>query len=299
MSKRPPFELNRAGALGAVVDGVDLKEPLSDEVFAALRHALAANEVLFFRDQFLDGDQQLALARRFGDVSLYPIEKLFGADEPGHQVIVDDEENPPGVDMWHTDVSWLERPPGIAFLTALEIPAWGGDTMWASTTAAYEALSPKMRALLDGLECVHSCHQDFVEIAARKSGIPELADKIRAAYPALRHPLVRTHPETGKRSLFLTDRGVLHEIADLPPEESEAILGFLEAHVDQPRFHVRWKWSPGELAIWDERTTLHRGVSDHYPQRRVIRRCTVDGEVPFFDPSREPDPSYVRVGEAA
>jgi taurine dioxygenase len=299
MPKRPPFELTRAGALGAVVDGLDLKEPLSDEVFAALRHALAANEVLFFRDQFLDGDQQLALARRFGDVSLYPIEKLFGADEPGHQVIVDDEENPPGVDLWHTDVSWLERPPGIALLTALEIPAWGGDTMWASTTMAYEALSPTMRGMLDGLECVHSCHEDFVEIAARKSGIPELADKIRAAYPALRHPLVRTHPETGKRSLFLTDRGVLHEIEGLPADESEAILDFLDAHVDQPRFHVRWKWSPGELAIWDERTTLHRGVSDHYPQRRVIRRCTVDGEAPFFDPSRTPDPSYVRAGEAA
>ena len=94
MSKRPPFEPTRAGALGAVIDGLDLKQPLSDELFAALRHALAANEVLFFRDQFLDGDQQLALARRFGDLSLYPIEKLFGADEPGHQVIVDDEENP-------------------------------------------------------------------------------------------------------------------------------------------------------------------------------------------------------------
>ena len=299
MSTSLPFELTRAGALGAIVDGIDLKEPLSDEVFEALRHALAANEVLFFRDQFLDGDQQLALARRFGEPSLYPIEKLFGADEPGHQVIVDDAENPPGVDMWHTDVTWLERPPVIAFLTALEVPDWGGDTMWASTTQAYEALSPAMQKLLEGLECVHSCHEEYVEIAARKSGIPELADKIKAAYPALQHPLVRTHPETGKRSLFMTDRGVMHHIVGLPSDESDAILDFLDAHVDQPRFHVRWKWSPGELAIWDERTTLHRGVSDHYPQRRVIRRCTVDGEAPFFDPQREPDPGYVRAGEAA
>ena len=299
MSTSLPFELTRAGALGAIVDGIDLKEPLSDEVFEALRHALAANEVLFFREQFMDGDQQLALARQFGDVSLYPIERLFGADEPGHQVIVDDAENPPGVDMWHTDVTWLERPPVIAFLTALEVPDWGGDTMWASTTQAYEALSPAMQKLLEGLECVHSCHEEYVEIAARKSGIPELADKIKAAYPALQHPLVRTHPETGKRSLFMTDRGVMHHIVGLPSDESDAILDFLDAHVDQPRFHVRWRWSPGELAIWDERTTLHRGVSDHYPQRRVIRRCTVDGEAPFFDPQREPDPGYVRAGEAA
>lgn len=298
MSPAHSFELTRVGALGAIVDGLDLKEPLSDAVFDELRHALAANEVLFFRDQFLDGDQQLALARRFGELSLYPVEKLFGADEPGHQVVVDDADNPPGVDMWHTDVSWLERPPAVALLTALEVPAWGGDTMWASTTAAYEALSPVMRRLVDGLSCVHSCHHEFVEIAARKSGIPDLAEKIKAAYPERTHPLVRTHPETGRRSLFLTDRGVMLAIDGLPPEESDAILGFLEAHVAQPRFHVRWHWSPGELAIWDERTTLHRGVADHYPQRRVIRRCTVDGEVPFFDPEREPDPSYLRAGAA-
>jgi taurine dioxygenase len=195
--------------------------------------------------------------------------------------------------MWHTDVTWLERPPAIALLTCLEVPAYGGDTMWASTTAAYEALSPQMRGMLDGLETVHSCHQSFVEIAERKSGIEGLAGRIKQAYPALTHPLVRTHPESGKRSLFMTDRGVMHHIANLPRRESDAILDFLDAHIAQPRFHVRWKWEPGQLAIWDERTTLHRGVSDHFPQRRVIRRCTVDGEVPFFDPEREPDPSYL------
>lgn len=289
------FELERVGgALGAVVHGLDVARPLDDRSLTELRHALAVHEVLFFRDQPLDGDQQLALARQFGDLSLYPIERLFGADEPGHQVIVDDEENPPGVDLWHTDVSWLERPPAIAFLTCLEVPAYGGDTMWASTTAAWDALSDRMKTMLEGLECEHSCHTGFVEIAARKSGIPELADRIRAAYPVQHHPLVRTHPETGRRSLFLTDRGVLHRIVGLPERESETLLGFLAAHVDEPRFHVRWPWAENQLAIWDERTTLHRGVSDHFPQRRVIRRCTVDGEVPYFDPTREADPDYER-----
>lgn len=293
-----PLTLTRVGALGARVDGIDLRKDLPDETVAALKRALAANEVLFFEDQPLSGDEQLALARRFGDVSLYPIERLFGADKPGHQVIVDDADNPPEVDLWHTDVSWLEAPPGIAFLTALEVPEWGGDTMWASTTAAYEALSPAMRALLDGLECIHTCHGDFVEIAARKSGIPGLAEKIKAAYPQQRHPLVRTHPESGKRSLYVTDRGVLERIVGLDPAESDALLDFLESHVAEPRFHIRWRWAPDQLAIWDERTTLHRGVSDHFPQRRVIRRCTVDGEVPFFDPERRPAPGYARAGEA-
>ena len=298
MSSSPSFTMTRAGALGAIVEGLDLGKPLPEETFDALRHALAANEVLFFPDQDLGGDEQLALARRFGEPSLYPIEKLFGADAPGFQVIVDDEENPPEVDLWHTDVTWLERPPALAILAALEMPAWGGDTMWASTTAAYEALSPAMQKLLDGLECAHSCHGDFVEIAERKSGIEGLGDRIKGAYPPVHQPLVRTHPETGRRSLYVTDRGVMHEIVGLPKDESDAILDFLDAHVDQPRFQVRWRWTPGDVAIWDERTTLHRAVADHYPQRRVVRRCTVDGEVPFFDPARAPDPRYARAGEA-
>ena len=286
------FEVSRYGALGGVVSGIDLKEPLSDAAFAELQHALASHQVLFFRDQFLDGDQQLALARRFGEISLYPIEKFFGSVEPGHQVIVDDAENAPGTDMWHTDVTWLTHPPTEAFLAVVEPPAYGGDTMWSSTLAAYEALSPTMRSMLDGLETVHSCHESFVTIAERKSGIEGLADQLREAYPAVHHPLVRTHPRSGKRSLFITDRGVMHGIVGMEKAESDALLDFLDAHVDQPRFQVRWKWSPGELAIWDERTTLHRGVADHYPQRRVIRRCTVDGEPPYFDSQVEPDPSY-------
>jgi len=286
------FDIQRIGALGAIVTGLDLAKPLSDPTFDALSHALASNEVLFFRDQFLDGDQQLDIARRFGEISLYPVEKMFGSVEPGHQIVVDDAENEPGVDMWHTDVTWLEQPPAIALLTCLEVPAYGGDTMWASTTAAYQALSPTMRNMLDGLECEHSCHKSFVDIAERKSGIEGLSARIKEAYPPRRHPLVRTHPLSGKRSLYMTDRGVMHNIVGLPERESDAILDFLDAHVAEPRFHVRWKWQLGQLAIWDERTTLHRGVSDHYPQRRVIRRCTVDGEAPYFDSQREPDPSY-------
>ena len=288
------FEAQRIGVLGAVVSGLDLREPLDDATRDELVHALATHEVLFFEDQPLDGDQQLALARRFGPLTLYPIERYFGAEEPGHQVIVDDADNPPGTDLWHTDVTWLPEPPAIAFLSVVEVPAWGGDTMWASTSAAYEALSPRVRELLDGLLAEHSCHESFVEIAERKSGIAGLADKLRAAYPAVRHPLVRTHPESGRRSLYMTDRGVMHRLVDLPASESDAILDFLDRHVAEPRFQVRWRWQPGQLAIWDERTTLHRGVSDHFPQRWAIRRCTVDGEKPFFDPDRRPDPSYAR-----
>jgi len=290
------FETQRiGGALGAILSGLDLSRPLSDLQFKELEHALVTYEVVFFRDQELSSEQQLALAARFGEISLYPIEKFFGSDSPGHQVLTDDAENPPGTDLWHTDVSWLPRPPKVALLTVLEVPDRGGDTLWLSTTAAYEALSPKMRAFFDDLKAVHSCWTIFVEIAERKSGIEGLADQLRAAYPEVVHPLVRTHPDSGKRLLYVTDRGVMHRIAGMHSEESEALLDFLGRHLEQPRFQVRWHWRPGDLAIWDERTTLHRGVSDHFPQRRVIRRCTVDGEVPFFDPSRQATPGY-RVG---
>ncbi|NQZ98478.1 MAG: TauD/TfdA family dioxygenase [Myxococcales bacterium] len=282
------------GALGAIVSGVDLAKPLSDGVFQEIHHALVANEVLFFHDQELSGDQQLELASRFGELSLYPLEKFFGADQPGHQVIVDSADNAPGTDLWHTDVSWLEKPPKVALITVLETPPYGGDTMWASTSAAYEALSPTIQRMLDGVEAVHSCHGSFVEIAERKSGVEGLAERFRAAYPEVVHPLVRTHPVSGRRSLYMTDRGVMHRIAEMSDAESSATLDFLEAHVDQPRFHCRWHWELGQLAIWDERTTLHRGVSDHYPQRRVIRRCTVDGEAPFFDPQRKVAAEFVR-----
>lgn len=287
------FDSQRVGgALGAIVSGLDLRKPLDDSVVEELRHALATHEVLFFPDQFLDGDQHLDLARHFGEITLYPIEKFFGSDEPGFQVIVDDAENPPGTDMWHCDVTWLPKPPVTAFVSVVEVPAYGGDTMWCSTSAAYETLSPAMRSMLDGLEAVHSCHDSFVEIAERKSGIEGLAGRLRDAFPAVHHPLVRSHPESGIRSLFMTDRGVMHEIVGLPPRESDAILDFLAAHVAEPRFGVRWKWRPGQLAIWDERTTLHRGVSDHYPQRRVLRRCMVDGETPFFDPELKAEEGY-------
>jgi len=292
-SQYESFEIQRVGgALGAVVSGLDLSRTLAGRQFEDLHHALVTHEVVFFRDQEISSEQQLALAAHFGEVSLYPIEKFFGGEDPGHQIIVDDAENPPGTDLWHTDVSWLPKPPKLAFLTVLEVPRWGGDTMWLSMTAAYEALSPTMRSFFDGLEALHSCWKSFVEIAERKSGIEGLAERLRAAYPEVVHPLVRSHPDSGKRFLYLTDRGVMHRIAGMRPEESDALLGFLEAHIEQPRFQLRWQWRPGDLAIWDERTTLHRGVSDHFPQRRVIRRCTVDGEAPFFDPSREAEPSY-------
>lgn len=271
-----------SATIGATVTGIDLTDP---GVVDHVHQQVVEHGVAFFPGQHLDADDQLAFAGRLGQVSLYPIERFFGSVEPSQQVIVDDVDNPPGTDLWHTDVSWLPEPPKLAVLTVLEVPEFGGDTAWASTAAAYQALSPTMQSMVDRLEAVHSCHTGFVEIAEAKTGISGLAERLRAAYPEVTHPLVRTHPDTGRRSLYLTDRSVMHRVAGMSDRESDALLDFLLTHCDQPRFQVRWRWSPGDVAIWDERTTLHRGISDHYPQRRVIRRCTVDGERPYFDPT--------------
>ena len=160
-----PFKTNRVGALGAVVDGLDLKRPLSSDLVEQLQAQLDEYQVLFFKDQFLSAEQQLRFAAYFGEVSQYPIEKYFGSNEPSQQVIVDDADHPPVTDMWHTDVTWLERPPVAAVISMLELPEYGGDTMWGSTTLAYDDLSDNMKSLVNGLTATHSCHSSFVNIA--------------------------------------------------------------------------------------------------------------------------------------
>lgn len=276
------------GHIGAVIDGVDLRA-LDDEAVGFVRAALLEHEVIFFRGVHLDDDEHMALAGRFGRVSLFPVFELLGETEPTLQVLHDTPDSPPETDHWHTDVTWLPAPPALGFLRAIQVPDRGGNTLWGSMTAAYDALSPKVRALLDGLE-VHHDMDTFIRNAESKLGEEVrkrgLGRMLRDAYPEpVHHPLVRTHPETGKRALFIggdTQQAIL----GLAPHESQAIRELVNRHIEQPRFHVRWSWEPGDFAIWDERSTVHRAVSDHYPREREMRRCVVDGDRPFFDPDR-------------
>lgn len=267
-----------AGSLGAVIGGVDLLD-MSDTQFADVHQALLDHEVIFFRNQPMTAQQQLALAGRFGNPSIFPVSALLGATEPSTSEIVDDADSPPTTDAWHTDVTWVAAPPKVAILTALEVPERGGDTMWASTTTAYDALSPAMQDLLFGLTVTHDCWPGFCATTERKAGVPGLGQRIHEAFPPVQHPLIRTHPETERRAIYFGSNFMSH-IDGLNEAESSAFIDFLARHLDQPRFHCRWKWSPNDIAIWDERSTVHRGVSDHFPQRRVVRRCVVDGDAP-------------------
>jgi taurine dioxygenase len=269
------------GALGALVDGVDLHQPLDESTAQLLRDSLHEHSVLFFHDQDLSEDEQLTFASTFGAVGQYPVQKLLGGTALT-STIEDTADSPPDADGWHTDITWVAEPPAYAFLNAKVIPERGGDTLWASLFAAYDALSPVMQDLCCQLTVRHHSGADFHERLTRTIG-QEMADRIATEFPPVEHPLVRTHPVTGRRALFVSGR-FMEQVVGMHRDESDALLGFLMRHIENPNFQVRWHWTVGDLAVWDEASTNHRALSDHSPAHRVMRRCTVDGTRPYFDP---------------
>jgi len=271
-----------AGALGAVLDDVDPRDPGD---FDAVYQALLDYEVIFFPQVHLSADEHMAFGRRFGTPSIFPFARIMGATEPTMTVIEDRPNTPNQADEWHTDVTWTAVPPKCALLHMEVLPERGGDTLWCSATRAYEVLSPRFRTLLDGLVAIHD-NEAFIGGVEAKMGESgsEAGAALRRDYPPVEHPLVRTHPETGKRALMYAAQ-FLRRIKDMSDEESRAIVDFLDEHVKEPSLHCRWRWSVGDLAVWDERSTLHRAAADHFPYRRVIRRLEIDGDRPYFDPN--------------
>ena len=268
------------GALGAEILGIDIRNP-SDREVDDIYATLLEHQVVFFRDTKVDDKEHLAFAGRFGQQSVFPLSGLMGETKPSFQTIKDGPDSAPTTDYWHTDVTWIEKPPRAAFLRATIVPERGGDTMWGSMTAAYDALSPPMQAFFDGLRVRHD-NESFIRGMILKLGEEAgqpIADRLRAAYPAVEHPLIRTHPETGRKAIFFGG-GFMRAVLGLTSAESDAVLEFLRRHIEQPVFHARWRWSPGDLAIWDERATVHRGLSDHFPREREVRRCVIDGDRP-------------------
>jgi taurine dioxygenase len=268
-----------SAALGAVVTGIDLRAPSGGDL-AAVHGALLEHGVLFFRNQALTDDEHLALARRFGEPSQFPVAKLLGAEAKPLSFITDSAESPPDADGWHTDITWIEEPPKIAFLQAIDIPARGGDTMWASLYTAYDALSPEMQRVCRTLRVEHVIAPHIVDVFRARVG-EEFATSVAEAFPPVVHPLVRTHPETGRDALFVGG-AFMCGIEGMHADESRVLLDWLHQHIQNPNFHVRWSWAPGDLAIWDERCTNHRALSDHFPEARAMRRCTVDGDRPYL-----------------
>ncbi len=258
--------------IGAEIGGVDLAGDLDSDTVAFLRRALLDHLVIFFRDQDITPQQQLRFAERFSPVML-PLIDTQTTEQPGVTVL--DQQSPKGqyTEYWHTDSTFLPEPPMAAILRAVQLPSTGGDTCWASMYAAFEALSPAMQRFLEGLTAVHST--EILDAA-----LARLGNVIRRDAPgsSATHPVVRVHPETGRKLLFV-NRNFTTRIVELTAAESDLLLAWLFEHVNTPDFHVRWRWEPHSVAFWDERSTQHCAVPD-YTERRVMHRCMLQGDRP-------------------
>jgi alpha-ketoglutarate-dependent taurine dioxygenase len=267
-----------AGALGAEIHGVDLAGPLDDGVVAAIRRALLDHLVIFFREQELPPERFLAFARRFGEPMEYPLVKGIDGYPDIIRVAKLEHETVNFGGIWHSDTTYLEAPPMGTLLVAREVPPFGGDTLFANMYLAYESLSDGMRRLLEGLKGVSS------SVKADASKTRE--DRIKSDPTAqsrqeflAEHPVLRTHPETGRKALYVN---VAHTVrfAGLTEAESAPILGYLFQHQTRAEFTCRFAWRPGSLAFWDNRAVQHNPVNDYHGQRRVMHRITLKGDVP-------------------
>jgi len=266
-----------ADALGAVVTDVNLCEPIGDSLFRELNEALLQYEVLFFRDQPLSPASHARLANLFGSPQVHPAYPHI-ENYPQLTILENDEATPSKIEMWHTDMTFAANPPLGSILHGIEIPEAGGDTMFSSLTAAYEALSARMKTFLSGLTATHDFSFGFKESLEEPGGAERLASMVRD-YPPAAHPVVRTHPLSGKKGLFVNSL-FTSRINDLNEKESRLLLDFLFEHMVQDEFTCRFNWHENSVAFWDNRVTLHKPVNDYWPQRRRMQRITIDGDIP-------------------
>jgi taurine dioxygenase len=265
-------------SVGAEIHGVNLLEPVSDELIAAIREIWLEHGVIFFRDQPLDNASYLAFAKRFGEVVEYPFVKGL----PDFPLIIPvlklphEKHNFGGV--WHTDTTYLAQPPSATMLIARELPPVGGDTMFASNYAAYDALSEGLKKTVAELVSVNSSakaavthsREDRLGDSATSKGREELNSQ---------HPVVRTHPETGRKALYVNP-GHTVRFVDWTEEESAPLLNYLFSHQVRPEFTCRFNWTPGSIALWDNRCVLHNPINDYHGHKRLLHRITLKGDTP-------------------
>ena len=270
-----------SGALGAEISGVSLAA-LDDETFEEIHRAWLAHEVIFFREQRITPADQAAFAERFGELDTYP----FIAPLAGHpHVIPIIKEKDTKINFgggWHSDMSYQEKPVKATCLYAIEVPKGGGDTLFASMTAAYDALSQGMRDLLDGVRGVFTAAKvhgaaGLYKDADHPMDMTRNEEKEQARYL---HPIVRTHPDTGRKALYL-DLPHVERLENMRVAESQPLMDFLYKHATQPQFTTRFGWRPGSLTIWDNRCVQHYALNDYAGQRREMNRITVKGDVPY------------------
>ena len=267
-----------SGVVGAEVSGLDFTATSDESTIAELRAIWLEHGVLFLRDAVLPPRGFLAFAERFGTPVEYPFVRGLDGFPQITPVIKEPEERINFGGVWHSDTAYLERPPMATMLIAREVPPAGGDTLFADCRAAFDALSPGLRAMLDGLHAINSSRKADAsktrEDRQKERGAVTNAEVLEAT-----HPVVRTHPETGRKSLYV-NLGHTTRFEDWTEAESKPLLDFLFAHITRPEFACRFRWAPGSIALWDNRSVQHYPVNDYHGHRREMHRITLLGDVP-------------------
>jgi taurine dioxygenase len=259
--------------IGAEISGLDLSRPLSNRQQDELHRALAENLVIFFRDQTLSPEQHMAIGRMFGDLHVHPAAPHVEGHPEILKIYADKDSPRANGEGWHSDVSCDPEPPLGSILYVKQCPPKGGDTLFANMYAAYEALSDRMKAYVEGLTAIHDGEHVYRGTYANFG----VADK--KAYPRAEHPVVRTHPVTGKRCLFVNS-GFTTRLLGVPVDEGEAVLRYLYDHMENPLFQCRFRWRENSIAFWDNRCAQHRAMWDYWPHTRSGHRVTIKGDKP-------------------
>ncbi|MDF2959352.1 MAG: Alpha-ketoglutarate-dependent taurine dioxygenase [Paenibacillus sp.] len=259
--------------IGAEITGIDLHNPVSLELRQELNRALLEWKVIFFRDQRITSEQQQAFASLWGELETHPFLPQGDSDEVVRFAKNDKTEGKEN--SWHSDVSWRLEPALGAILRLIEVPPAGGDTLWADMAAAYDNLPDEVKERIDGLTAIH----DFTHAFGVKLPPDQLAVK-QAEFPAAEHPVVRTHPETGRKTLYVNPN-FTSRIVGLEPDEGEQLLQYLFRQAHIPEYQVRFRWENHSIAFWDNRATQHYAVNDYYPNRRIAERVAITGDRPY------------------
>lgn len=284
-----------AGRIGAEVHGLRLSAQLDAQTFAAVKAALHRHKVLFFRgQQHLDDAGQQAFARLWGDLVEHPTVP----SKDGTQVLELDSNHGGRANSWHTDVTFEVDYPQVSVLRAVVIPTLGGDTVWANTAAAYDELSPSLKALADGLWAVHGNDYDYAatRIEPDAGGAKQYREVFTRRLIESEHPLVRIHPDTGERTLVAGH--FLKRFVGLNTQDSDHLFTVFQNHITRLENTVRWRWTAGDVAVWDNRATQHYAINDYGNQHRVVRRATVAGDAPVAVDGRRSRPHDSRAEQA-
>jgi taurine dioxygenase len=274
-----PFEVERMGArLGAEIRGIDLSKEWEPATFKAFEAALVEHKVVYLRDQQLTTAQHVAMSRPFGDLEVHPMRPQ--GEFPEILVLDNHKDNPVlSTDVWHSDTTFRKCPTKYTILRCQIMPKVGGDTLWANMEAAYEGLSASFRKMIDGLRAVHD-FQNFRVLFKKTEEDQAKLRRMEELFPNPSHPVVRTHPVSGRKCIFVNPQFTLR-IEGLEPDESRALLGVLYEQAHVPEYQFRLRWEPGTIVFWDNRSTQHYAANDYYPERRRMERTAVGGDEPF------------------